>query len=288
MPQTSSDVARLVVLHHRRRGWAWVTVGSAIGVVVYVGIAGMADTVGIVAVFVLLALVLMGLVVMIVDTTRIHRADAAVQTNARGRVSHYPVYAHAHRFPPRHRGSWVFAIFMLAVMSVITVGILPIEVNSWAYVVGAESHDTFNPTSYGQSCFSFHRGGCHPVTDGYLSKSGADVTWGNQVPLGQPFGVRDPLWAWGSGRTLIGGDGSAIGTIIAGLFFDGVTLLFVYVFVLLARGNTRAPVPVGPHPVGQAQHPGRGHHGSGVRRRGGRARSRRLHLVGLDPLRCRC
>jgi hypothetical protein len=272
----SSDVARLVVLHHRRRGWAWVTVGSAIGVVVYVGIAGMADTVGIVAVFVLLALVLVGLVVMIVDTTRIHRADSVAQTSAKGSVSHYPLYAHAHRFPPRHRGSWIFAIFMLAVMSVITVGILPTEVNSWAYVVGAESHDTFNPTSYSQSCFSFRRGGCHPVTDGYLTKTGADVTWGNQVPLGQPFAVSAPLWAWGSGRTLIDGDGSAIGTIIAGLFFDGVALLFVYVLVLLARGNARTSVPIGPNPAGtrQAQHPGRGHHGSGVRRRAGRARSR--------------
>ena len=28
----SSDVAKLVRLHHRRRGWAWVAIGSAIGV----------------------------------------------------------------------------------------------------------------------------------------------------------------------------------------------------------------------------------------------------------------
>jgi hypothetical protein len=32
------DVAKLAGLHHRRRGWAWVAVGSAIGLVVYVGI----------------------------------------------------------------------------------------------------------------------------------------------------------------------------------------------------------------------------------------------------------
>jgi hypothetical protein len=33
------------------------------------------------------------------------------------------------------------------------------------------------------------------VTEGYLSRSGADVTWGSQVPLARPFSVRDPLWA---------------------------------------------------------------------------------------------
>ena len=33
----SSDVAKLVRLHHRRRGWAWVAIGSVIGLVVYVG-----------------------------------------------------------------------------------------------------------------------------------------------------------------------------------------------------------------------------------------------------------
>jgi len=34
----SSDVAKLVRLHHRRRGWAWVAIGSAIGLVVFAGI----------------------------------------------------------------------------------------------------------------------------------------------------------------------------------------------------------------------------------------------------------
>jgi hypothetical protein len=49
----------------------------------------------------LLVLVLAGLVVVIVDTSRIHRADAAVRVSAKGSVSHYPLYAHAHRYPPR-------------------------------------------------------------------------------------------------------------------------------------------------------------------------------------------
>ena len=204
----SSDVAKLVRLHHRRRGWAWVAIGSVIGLVVSAGIdvsvfenlTGTAETLSVIPVFVLLALVLAGLVVVIVDTSRIHRADAAARVSAKGSVSHYPLYAHAHRYPPRHHGSWVFAIFMLVAMTGITVAILPAEVNSWAYVAGAENQDIFNPVSYGQACSGGvgHGVGCHTVTEGYLSRSGADVTWGSQVPLGQPFSVRRP--ALGLGR----------------------------------------------------------------------------------------
>ena len=288
----SSDVAKVVRLHHRRRGWAWVAVGSVIGLVVYVGIGvnlfenltGTAETLGVIPVFVLLALVLAGLVVVIVDTSRIHRADAAVRVSAKGRVSHYPLYAHAHRYPPRHHGSWVFAIVMLVAMAGISVFILPAEVNSWAYVVGAGNQDTFNPVSYGLACGGVRQGGCQTVTDGYLSKSGADVTWGGQVPLCQPFSVRDPLWAWGSGRTLTSGDGSAIPTIIAGLFFDGVTLLLLYVLVVIMRdplGSSRrsqrmsGPAGADPGGVRRTHHPGRGHQGSGVRRPARRGRGRR-------------
>jgi hypothetical protein len=287
----SSDVAELVRSHHRRRGWAWVATGSVIGLVVYAGIdvslfenlSGTAETFSVIPVFVLLALVLVGLVVVIVDTSRIHRADAAVRVSAKGSVSHYPLYAHAYRYPPRHRGSWVFAIVMLVAMTGITVALLPAEVNSWAYVVGAENQDTFNPVSYGQACLNVPRGGgCHTVTEGYLSKTGADVTWGSQVPLGQPFSVRDPVWAWGSGRNLTSGDGSAIPTIVAGLFFGGVTLLLLYVLVVIVRdtdSRRSQPMPVAagadPGGVGPTHHHGRGHHGSGVRRPARRGRGRR-------------
>jgi hypothetical protein len=286
----SSDVATLVRLHHRRRGWAWVAIGSVIGLAVYLGIdanllenlSGTAGILSVIPVFVLLALVLAGLVVVIVDTSRIHRADTAVRVSAKSSVSHYPLYAHAHRYPPRHRGSWVFAIVMLVAMTGIAVFILPAEVNSWAYAVGAENQDTFNPVSYSQVCLPAPRGrGCHVVTEGYLSKSGAHVTWGSQVPLGQPITVGDPLWAWGSGRTLISADGSAIGTIIAGLFFDGVTLLLVYVLVVIVRDPPRrkdrisAPVGAAPGRDRRARQPDRGHQGSGVRSRARRGPGRR-------------
>jgi hypothetical protein len=243
----SPEVAKLVRLHHRRRGWAWVATGSLIGLGVYAVIdrnlfgspAGTAETLSAIAVFVLLALVLTGVVVVIVDTARLHRADPAVRAHARSSVSHHPLYAHAHRYPPRHRGSWVFVIVMLVAMTGITVFILPAEVNSWAYVLGAENQDTFNPVSYGQLCNNMPRGGgCQAVTEGYLSNTGADVSWGVQVPLDQPFRVRDPLWAWGRGRGLIISDGTAIENIIAGLFFDAVTLLLVYAVVVIVRGTS--------------------------------------------------
>jgi hypothetical protein len=160
--------------------------------------------------------------------------------------------------------------------------ILPAEVNSWAYVVGAETQDTFNPVSYSQVCLPSSRGiRCHTVTEGYLSNSRADVTWASQVPLGQPISVGDSLWAWGSGRTLISGDGSAIGPIVAGLFFDGVALLLVYALVVLVRHtprrSQRMSVPAGAAPARapRTQHPDRGHQGSGVRRRARRGRGRR-------------
>ena len=140
------------------------------------------------------------------------------------------------------------------------VALLPAQVNSWAYVAGAEHQDTFSPVSYGQACRPVSRGGgCSVVTEGYLSSSGAHVTWGSQVPLGQPFAVRDPLWAWGSGRSLISGTGPAIGNIIAGLFFDGLALLLLYVLLVMMREKSaapvqRRPVPAGANPGGPAGH----------------------------------
>jgi hypothetical protein len=285
----SSDVAKLVTLHHRRRGWAWVAVGSAVGLAVYAGIdaslsgrvTGTAATLSIIPVLLLLGLVVAGLVVVIVDTARLHRADAAVRVQAKGSVSHHPLYAHAYRWPPRHPGSWVAIIFMLTAMTCITAYILPQEVNAFAYVAGAENQDTFNPVSYSHCPMVYGRG-CHVVTDGYLSRTGAQVSWASQVPLGQPFGVRDPLWAWGTGRKLIDGDGSAIPYIVAGLFFDAVALLLLFIVVVIVRETSPGrsqPMPVpagtGPGTVRRTPHPDRAHHANGTRRQARRGRRKR-------------
>ncbi|HUB37242.1 MAG TPA: hypothetical protein VMA72_00160 [Streptosporangiaceae bacterium] len=288
----SPDVAELVMLHHRRRGWACAATGGAIGVVVYAGIdinlfkslTGTAGALSVITVFVVLALVVIGLVVVIVDTSRIHRADAAVRVSAKGSVSHHPVYAHAYRYPPRHPGSWVACIFMLVALTGITAYILPAEVNSWAYVVGAEHQDTFNPVSY--SHCPVRPAGCRIVTEGYLSGTGAQVNWDTQVPLGQPLSVRDPLWAWGTGRSLINGDGSAIPNIVAGLFFDGVALLLLYVLAVIARETSprrSQPMPAPAGGGGGKRHPDHSQQQSSARRRahgGGGRRSRRRVRAG--------
>ncbi len=288
----SSSVAKLVRLHHRRRGWAWVASGSLTGLAVYAGIdvnllehlTGTTATLGVIPVVALLALALVGLVVVIVDTSRIHRADATVRASAKGSVSHYPWYAHAHRWPPRHPASWAVCLFMLAVMTCITAYILPQEVNAWAYVAGAEHQDTFNPLSYATACAMQGRGGlgqCQTVTVGYLSDTRAQVNWGTQVPLGQPFSVRDPLWAWGSGRGLIDGDGTAIADIVAGVFFDGVALLLLYVLVVLLRDTSprrsqQAPVlaAAGAGGAARTHHPSRDQRGGGGPRSSHRGRRR--------------
>jgi len=287
-----SDVTSLVRLHHRRRGWAFVATGSAIGLAVDAGIdaslpgsrTGTAEAFSAIPLFVLAALAVAGLVVVIVDTSLIHRADAALRMSARASVSHYPWYAHAHRWPPRHPGSWVAAMFMLLAMTTITVYIVPQEVNAWAYVAGAAKQDTFNPVSYSTSCSIMGRRGvsCQTVTQGYLSHSGTNAIWGSQVPLDRPFSVRDPLWAWDTGRILISGDGSAITTIIAGLFFDGIALLLLYVLIVLTRDTSprriqRRSAPAGADPDGvrPTHHPADGHHGDRARRRARRGHRQR-------------
>lgn len=284
----SSSIARLVTLHHRRYGWAWVALASLIGLAVYAGIdvnlfrnlTGAAATLSVVPGVALLALFLVGLVDVIVDTSRLHHADAAVRASAKSSVSHYPWYAHAHSWPPRHPGSWIACLFLLVAMTSITAYILPAEVNAWAYVVGAENHDTFNPVSYSQACggVTARTMHCNTVTVGYLSDSGAMVTWDSQVPLHQPFSARDPLWAWGTGRGLIDDDGSAIGTIAGGLFFDVVALLLLYVVVVLLSGTSAGRSQQVAAPAGAAlpaHHPNRDHHSDGSRRSSHRGRGRR-------------
>jgi hypothetical protein len=167
-----------------------------------------------------------------VDTVRLRRLDGGVRRQAGGRTAHYPVRAHAYSYPPRHRFTWIFGWVMLLVLLGLGVASLPGLVDGVAYLAGAESSSTFLPLDYSQVC---GRSGCTTVTDGVLS-NGSSVTWPDQVPLGQSFTVREPLWNWGFGTQMIDGDGSAIGMIIAGLLFTvaGVFVL-VHLFKLARR-----------------------------------------------------
>jgi hypothetical protein len=241
MAVAGNDVVDKVVrLYHRRRGWAWTGFGSLIGVFIYLiigtvffqNLAGTAETISVVPVFALLALTVAGLATALADTVRLRRYRPAIREDARARVSHHPVYAHAHRYPPRHFGSWVAGIFMILCIAGLTVPFLPREVNAVAYLAGAESQATFYPVGYAQDC---SKSGCSTVTDGYLSGSGANVTWPDDVPLSRPFPVRVPAWDWFTGVNLITSTGSAVGALLIGLFFNGVALLFLSILVLVFR-----------------------------------------------------
>jgi hypothetical protein len=239
---TDSDpeVAATVRLLHRRRGWAWTTVISAVAWLTACGLLGSlapnASGAGlaVAAIFILLLTVvgIVALVASVVDTVRLHRRDVDVRRRAVRRTAHYPVRAHAYSYPPRHRFTWVFSWVMMLVLLGIGVASLPGLVDGVAYLAGAESSTTFLPVSYGQSC---GRGGCSTVTDGVLA-NGASVTWPDQVPLDQSFSVREPLWDWGFGAQMIDGDGSAIGTLIAGILFNTAgVLILVHLFKLARR-----------------------------------------------------
>ncbi len=109
---------------------------------------------------------------------------------------------------------------------------LPGLVNGVAYLAGAESSSTFFPLSYGQEC---GRSGCSPLTNGILA-DGASVNWPGQVPLGQPFAVREPVWNWGYGSGLIDGDGTAIADIVLGVVFGALAVLvLVHLVKLVSR-----------------------------------------------------
>jgi hypothetical protein len=234
---TGPEHEAAVRLLHRRRGWAWLAVGSFIGLCVYAGIgshffpnpAGAAGAANGLAVLALLGLTVLGLVVAIVDTVRVRRLAPDIRAHATRRTSHHSVVGHAYRYPPHHRVSWVFGRLMLVAWVALTVSFLPDQVNSAGYLMHAGPSVTFLPESYGQDC---GRSGCSTVTNGVLSPgvtggAGAKATWPGQMPLFQPFTVRGPLWdAWGSVQ-LVGDTVGAVLMVLFGLFLDAVTVLAV-------------------------------------------------------------
>jgi hypothetical protein len=237
------QVAAAVRLLHRRRGWIWATVISAVAWAVAAGLLGSlapngtgpGAAVGVVFVLLLTAAVIVGLVASVVDTVLLRRRYAGVRQQAGARTAHYPARAHASSYPPRHRFTWWYAWFVMAIVLGIGVAALPGMIDGVAYLAGAESTSTFTPTSYGQDC---GRSGCHTVTNGVLS-NGASATWNDEVPIGDPFSVRVPLWDWGFGSALMDGDPSAVVYVILGALFDGFSVLVLIHLVKLGRNWLR-------------------------------------------------
>jgi hypothetical protein len=243
--ESDSAVAGTVRLLHRRRGWVWATVVSIVTLLVTLGLLGSlapnAKGAGqaVAAIFVLLltALAAVALVASIVDTVRLHRLDKGVRAHAVQRTTHHPVRAHAYRYPPKHRFTWVIGWLVMLVILGLGVATLPGLVDGVAYVTGAEQSVMFEPTAHTQVC---GRSGCHTETDGYLQIPGdPSVTWPFDVPVGVPFQVRQPLWNWGLGSELIDGDGGAIGHIVAGIALNGTSVLILFAGYRLTRNWLR-------------------------------------------------
>jgi hypothetical protein len=251
-------VSAAVRLLHRRRGWAWTLGASVLAVVAFLisGVSfwpGATGTVGAISGIIVAALLLLAVValmVVIVDTVQLRRRYSSVRNAAIRRTSHHPVAAHPFRAPVRHQASHVAVWIAIVLFGSLTFAFLPDQVNSIAYLAGAGHSVTFTPQSYQQACGG-HRGigsGCSVVTAGTLATSPpVSAIWPSDVPLGQSFSVRQPVWnGWGAPVLM---DGSQAGGLIFGIiFFDIPTLLVLCLLARMAwhglQRRRRVPAPL--------------------------------------------
>lgn len=228
-PDADPRVAATVRLLHRRRGWAWTLGASLVAFVAFVAIltslwpnaTGALDVISGFIIILLGALAVVALTAVITDTVRLRRREPSVRALATfGR-------------PVRHRTRHVLGWVALSAFPLLTVAILPDQVNALAYVAGAGSTATFVPQSYQKVC---SRGVCTNWTNGVLRTSPpVSATWPNQVPLGQPFSVRRPVWnGWGSPDLM--NAGASAGAIAGTLFGDlGTVFLGIGLFRMVRR-----------------------------------------------------
>jgi hypothetical protein len=212
-PGSDPRVAAVVFLLHRRRAWAWTLGASlvALAAVVAIGTSlgpggtGAVSVIGGSAVLLLLALAVVALTAVITDTIRLRRRQPSVRAHAASGTSYHPLATRPSRTPVRHR---------------------------------AGNTVTFLPQSYEVVCGRF---GCSAWTDGVLQTNPpVSTTWPNQVPLGQPFSVRQPWWkGWGHPDLMNGG---AAGGAIAGvLFLELGSVFFGVGLVRVARRRLWLP-----------------------------------------------
>jgi uncharacterized membrane protein len=245
-PDTDPRVAAVVYLLHRRRGWAWTLGASVVALVVFVAIGtvlwpggtGPVSVISGFTVILLLALAVVALAAVITDTVRVRRRGPSVRAQAASRTSHYPVAAHPFRTPVRHRPSHVVGWVALATFPLLTVVVLPDQVNAVAYLAGAGKTAIFQPQLHVTVC---GRLGCEIWTDGVLETNPpVSTTWPNQVPLGQPFRVRQPWWN-GWGHPVLVNAGAAAGAIAGVMFGELGSVFFAVGVVRMLRRRLRLP-----------------------------------------------
>ena len=253
--ETAADprVAVTVRLLHRRHGWSVTATCAFIAFLLSYGTYLSGESEGPTPpswwadmIWATVAVTVIALVIVFVDTWLLKRRPAAVRAAALAAVkhhpgvAHHPLRAHAHRFPPRHFLSFVCLWLVLVgvvIMGVVGVSGLPDGV---AYLAGAGQKAMFTGQSYVVTCG--YKGGCDTQTVGVLSRPGRpDVaaTYPSQVPIGQSIEVREPLWSFGLGAQLISGTRSAVVAIVLSLVLDFFAILGIVMAVRLVGNFVR-------------------------------------------------
>jgi len=134
--------------------------------------------------------------------------------------------------PPDRFDNLIFRLFYAAVV-IVGLFFLPAQIDSVAYLADQAPQGTFVPESYGQVCGRY---GCTTDTIGIIEPGGATATWKTQVPLGKPFQVAVPMWAFGLGYDRAGNAQDAIENTVAGLLWEWIAGYgIIYVVVRLRR-----------------------------------------------------
>jgi hypothetical protein len=244
-PTADPDVAAAVRLLHRRHGWSLTAVTCFFAFVLAGGADANAQSQGTPApswfldlVIALAALTIVGIVAAVVDTVLLRRRPPAVLAQAAPLAAHHPGRLRAHHYPSRHWVIWVLRWLGMLVILVVAVVSVPAVVDGVAYLAGAGHTATFDPTSYQTNC---DRVSCQTSTDGILEAGGTRVgaLWPDVVPLGRPFQVREPVWRWGLGVSLIDNDGTAVIAVVISLLIEGFAVLVAVALVRLARNWRR-------------------------------------------------
>jgi len=231
-----------VHLVRRRRRWGWTALGGFLAFLVAMSVysnqysdatdSGPAAVLAIA--MALAALTVTGVVMAVVTSLVLRRQSAAQRARAVSYVDRQP-----DRRSARSSGlALASGLLVIALGSAVL--FLPGLVDGASYLAGGKTA-TFVPQSHEVSCSYRGNGGCSTVTIGILRTADGSVrsTWPDEVPLGRPFGVREPVWTWGLGSALIDGDGIAVGAALISLLFDGLLVLAAIYFIKVVRRRVR-------------------------------------------------
>jgi hypothetical protein len=239
------QVAAAVRLLHRRDSWGRMTFTSIIVFALGGGAYSSAQSQGTpppfwfeLVVIAPGALAFIGIVASIVDTVLLRRIAPEVRAQAAPVAARHPSRPHAAHYPPRHRLSWALRWVGMLIILAVAVVFVPAVVDGVGFIAGAGPKVTFDPTSYQTTCGSY---GCQTGTNGILETGGPGTSaeWPGMVPLHQPFQVREPLWRWGLGASLIDGDAIAVVAILLGLALEGTAVLVLVHLAKLIRNWLR-------------------------------------------------